>query len=373
MSIAGDTEGWAFGGWSPVHPLPAVFTHCCASGARDLFRTDGVLRCAQLPSSCFQPPPGSLESTAGAEWSAAEPSPFRLPVERSRSGHLLVRITLDGAHSGLAILDTGASGFVVSRAFADAAGCAAFGEVFVSGVSQKMAARYRRCASLTLGPLRFAAPLMLELELANLVYGASGPCVAIVGFDLFRRAVVDFPPSPAGHVTLSPAACYSPQPALPWVACSLLSSVPHVWCRWAGLPPGTAELLLLDTGAGGADSIFHARSCARLGLREAGTYQGESSITGVTASTPPRAAMGLALAKPEATQKRQLDWLELLPARGRQAPVRFEGPVEVLLLGQKAQFDLSEHMAGVVGTSLLCRTRFVCDYGRRRVAFVEEG
>lgn len=50
-------------------------------------------------------------------------------MERTRSGHTLVRIQLDGKDAGLCILDTGASGFVISKATADLFNLSAFGEV----------------------------------------------------------------------------------------------------------------------------------------------------------------------------------------------------------------------------------------------------
>ena len=367
LRMAHEMEVWRWHS-TPGWALPSLTLRATASGARDVYRTDGFRPPSPLPAELFMPPVAG-PSPAGATFDATA-SP-RVPVERSYSGHALVPVEINGKAAGLAILDTGASGLVITRAAADAAGLEAFGKVFVSSVTEKLACRFRRAATVRVGPLTLHSPLLMEMEMASLASGASQPVIGIVGYDIFRRAVVDLPPRPALYVELYDPATWQPPaaPAWRWLDVAMVSNVPHLRARWHGAEEeGEGELLMLDSGAGGADAMFHARTVERLGLAAVGTFGGMTVLRGVSAS-----GGGPARLQSNSTQRRSLDWLELLPARGRQAPVRFEGPVEVLLLGQKAQFDLSEHMAGVVGTSLLCRTRFVCDYGRRRVAFVEDG
>jgi hypothetical protein len=396
MRVAGDAEVWTFGAACGASGLPALVVHTAASGARDIYRTDGGRAHGPLPGSLFSPPPGSLASLAGGSYDASLPS--RVPVERSRSGHTLVRVALNGVDAGLAILDTGASGFVISRAAADAAGLDAFGEVYVSGVGDKIAARFRSAATVRVGPLTVHAPLLLEMELKDLVWGASGPCIGIVGYDLFRRAVVDMPPPPACHVELHDPRTWAQGDregaTWRWLTVAMVANVPHAYARWHGAEgtPADAgpELLMLDSGAGGADAIFHARAVARLGLGGVGTFAGTSSIRGVSGSAPatPRrtpaaagassssnaaAAVAAIAAAPTPTQRRQLEWLELLPSASAASrgpgSVRFRG-VESLMLGTLGAFDLSEHMSGVVCMPLMARCRVVCDLLRRRVAFV---
>lgn len=378
LRVAGDAEVWSFSGWAPDGGLPALTAHAAATGARDLYRADGARPAAPLPAVLYAPPPGALASLAGG---AYEPgAPARVAVERARSGHTLVRIALNGKDAGLAILDTGASGLVISRAAADAAGMDAFGEVFVSGVGRKIASRFRRAASLRVGPLTLLQPLFLEMELRDLVWGASGPCIGIVGFDVFRRAVVDMPPPPATHVLLhdprewTDAGAQRGDAAWRWVRCAMVANVPHCYARWHGAEGGgasPAELLMLDSGAGGADAVFHARSVARLRLNEVGAFAGNSSIRGVSGSGAAPAAAKLAPGGAHPTQRRQLDWLELLPGEPGAPSVRFRG-VEALMLGTLGSFDLSEHMSGVVCMPLLARCRVVLDLLRKRIAFVAE-
>ena len=387
MRVAGDMEAWVFGNWTDRQP--GVVVHATRTGARDVYRTDGVRPLAPLPPAWFSPPPGCMTSLRGCTYDPAAPPALR--TERSRSGHLLVRIAVDGADVGWCILDTGASGFVISKAAADAAGMEAFGEVYVAGVGSKVASRFRRCSTLTVGPVTFQAPLLLEMSLSGIVWGASGPCVGIVGYDLFRAAVVDIPPHPGTAVSVAHPVEWQAPRGLPaqwrWVPVAMVANVPHAWARWHGVPgDGEAELLMLDTGAGGADAIFHARSVARLGLGTVGAYSGTSSIRGVSSSSASpagqRATPTAPQEAPSPTQRRSLDWLELVPGpeyarlpgsdSDEATSVRFER-VEALMLGTHGAFDLSEHMSGAVCMPLLARTRVVCDLFRRRIAFVTEG
>jgi predicted aspartyl protease len=59
-------------------------------------------------------------------------------VWRAGSGHLLVRPLINGRDGGYMVLDTGASGFVVSPAAAADLGLDAFGELFAASISGKV-------------------------------------------------------------------------------------------------------------------------------------------------------------------------------------------------------------------------------------------
>ena len=71
----------------------------------------------------------------------------------------------------------------MDRAAADKLGLLAFGELFASGMTGKMACRFRRAGELALGPLRIARPLFIEMSIGGLVRGAptDSPIVGIIG------------------------------------------------------------------------------------------------------------------------------------------------------------------------------------------------
>jgi hypothetical protein len=80
---------------------------------------------------------------------------------------------------------------VIEAAVADALALPAFGQLHVSGMAGRVGSRFRRAASIAMGPLTVAAPLFMEMAVDGLVRDAPGPVVGIVGYDVFRRAVLE--------------------------------------------------------------------------------------------------------------------------------------------------------------------------------------
>lgn len=258
----------------------------------------------------------------------------------------------------------------------------------------------------TVGPLTVDRPVMLEMELTGVVSGASGPVVGIVGYDLFRRAVIEMPPTGVNHVRVLDPATYTPPQRARWLALAMVSNVPHLWARFPVAPPGgkagapvesaTPELLMIDSGAGGSDAIFHSRAVERLGLASVGTAAGSSRIVGVSGSGgptghgQPSAAAASQQSASVATVRRVIPSLTIVPGPGPEGTVQRGGvvqeagggaeapyakgvtflAVEAQLLQASRAFDLSEHMAGVVCMPLLARRSVVLDVGRRRMALV---
>ena len=72
-------------------------------------------------------------SPAGASLAPCPPQ-----VWRAGSGHLLVRPRIDGVEGGFMVVDTGASGFVISPEAAGSLGLTAFGELFAASISGKV-------------------------------------------------------------------------------------------------------------------------------------------------------------------------------------------------------------------------------------------
>ncbi|KXZ51118.1 hypothetical protein GPECTOR_14g99 [Gonium pectorale] len=133
--------------------------------------------------------PGPASSAPGAGGSGGQP----VPLWRAASGHYLVRPRINGQEGGYFVLDTGASGFVMTPQAAARLGGSSFGETHAASVSGKVAARFVRLGSWSLGGLELRGPVLMVMGLEGLVRGAPGEVVGIVGHDLFRRAVVELP------------------------------------------------------------------------------------------------------------------------------------------------------------------------------------
>ena len=239
-------------------------------------------------------------------------------IERARSSHVLVRPLIDGVDVGPFILDTGASGLVITKAAAARLpNCASFGEVFVSGVSGKVPCRFRRASRMTLGPIVIDAPVFMEMALGGIVSGSVEPVAGIVGFDAFKSAVVEVGPGGA-PVRIYDPRTFEPDANWAWHDIALVSNVPHAFATFstvddddddetsdedatsssleadldgsADRPKKASAVFMIDSGAGGADAIFHKRAVETLGLRRlipppaAGGARGASRVRGVGGS-----------------------------------------------------------------------------------------
>ena len=179
MRVCGDDESWFYEDWKNVgdggasagdaKPYPALTTLKGAAGGTQTFRTDGARsnsgvgpgyyrKPGTLPGDAFDSIPAARTATdgfdnAGSVRFDAKKRP-EVNIEEAKSSHVLVRPLIDGVDVGPFILDTGASGLVISGAAADRLNLRKFGEVWVSGVAGKVPCNFRRGTSLGSGRSR---------------------------------------------------------------------------------------------------------------------------------------------------------------------------------------------------------------------------
>ena len=271
---------------APAKPYPALTTLKGAAGGTQTFRTDGARansgvgpgyyrRPGTLPGDAFGSFPAKTQlaatdedgfDNAGSVRFDAKKRP-EVNIEEAKSSHVLVRPLIDGVDVGPFILDTGASGAVISGAAAERLNLRKFGEVWVSGVAGKVPCNFRRGDTLELGPITIDAPVFMEMSVGGIVSGSSEPVAGIVGFDVFKSAILEV--GPGG----SPVRLYDPQKFIPpvtwdWKPLLMVSNVPHVAASFAGAPRGKPQIFMIDSGAGGADCIFHARAVREMNLEK---------------------------------------------------------------------------------------------------------
>ena len=341
-------------------------------------------------------------------------------IERGhRSSHVLVCPLIDGIDVGPFILDTGASGLVITKAAAEKLRLQSFGEVFVSGVSGKVPCRFRRASEMRLGPLLVDRPVFMEMALGGIVSGVSDPVAGIVGFDAFKSAVVEVGPGGA-PVRIHDPRTFKAHEKWAWHEIALVSNVPHAFATFGVARDTTRDTTLddddeaspvtaandddtrdggrdisrsretsvsgafmIDSGAGGADAIFHERAVEALGLRSilppppTGGARGTSRVRGVGGSDGESSGATRAY-------RGELEWLELVSTgtvssakKKEEALLRLGsgGRFEKLnvLLAADAGFDLSEHSVGLICANALNTRRVVYDVPNRRVALLIDG
>jgi hypothetical protein len=267
--------------------------------------------------------------------------PAAIEARRTRSGHILVRPSVDGKDVGWFVLDSGAGAMVVDRAAADKAGMAALGRVHVNGVGGSETGRFRTGTTLELGPVTIDALRYVELDLTFLsqVFGVT--IGGIVGYDLFARVVVEFDVA-APAVRLHDPATYR-LAAGRWQQILFSHKHPAIRARFEGDREGVFRL---DTGSD--DTVtFHAPAVERFALLEG-------------RKTAPMRSGGVGGASPGRTGT--LEWFEL---GGR----RFEKPTVGFATAREGAFA-DDYTVGNIGTGLLSAFVLVFDYPSGRLAFV---
>ncbi|MCP4573720.1 MAG: hypothetical protein GY838_15280 [bacterium] len=256
------------------------------------------------------------------------------------TGHVLVRPVIDGRESGWFILDTGADAHVISPRMADSLGLVAFGDYEATGTGGTVRIAMRQAARIRVGPLTMENPILAEIDLSGIIPGVEG----IIGYPLFRRAVVEINPAGSGlPVRVFPLGGY-PEEVPVWHDLLLVGRHPFVVCGFEGENEG---LFLLDTGHRLA-ATFSTRAVDQLGLlRKRKTWKASGS-GGVGGQAKKR--------------RGKIEWIEI-------GGVRFIGPTVDFSRAVHGGFS-NPYREGTVGMGLLCRFRLVIDYANGRMAFV---
>ncbi len=116
--------------------------------------------------------------------------PSRISIVRARSGHVLAKVSIDGATPAWFILDTGAGGAaVLDTSIGAALDGPALGTVPAIGVFGVMHMAAKRGRTLAIGPVVIERPFLLEQDLSFLAGIHDEPILGILGYDLFARVV----------------------------------------------------------------------------------------------------------------------------------------------------------------------------------------
>ncbi|MFH0944744.1 MAG: aspartyl protease family protein [Planctomycetota bacterium] len=317
--------------------LPFFVSSVQEGGFVDEFRIDSVQEAPRTLADPFAP---RQARPTDMEFDPDQPSEVK--VRRVPSGHILIRASLDGGDERWFILDSGAGAMCISPEVADEFEMESFGKVPAAGVGGLTVSRFRRGASLTVGPLYLANPTFVELDLAFLEPLFGVEIAGICGFGLFSRAVVVLDLKQNTLALHDPDQFQLENPK--WEDLILYSRHPVVRASFEG---DHAGLLRIDTGAGGTVT-FHANSVKKYALLE-DRETNASAAGGVGGMIQMRTG--------------QIAWFEL-------GGHRFEHPSVDFAIEDKGAFS-DEDIDGNLGTRFLEPFRLVFDYANERIAFVE--
>ncbi|KAI5069296.1 hypothetical protein GOP47_0015597 [Adiantum capillus-veneris] len=196
---------------------------------------------------------------------------------RVRSGHHVVRPLIDGKDMGYFIVDTGASCLVISAKKANEVEMPAFGELYITGVEGKFKSQFRRGKSLELGPLKIDFPVFIEAPSDDVVKGVAESVSGILGYDIFCRAIVEMSSADFKMSFYDPLLYRPLNREVNWEVLHMLDNTPHALAKFME----QSALLMLDTGAGGIDVIFHKRAVKEFNLLSSLDWRGQVEISGV--------------------------------------------------------------------------------------------
>ncbi|GMH36383.1 hypothetical protein BSKO_04251 [Bryopsis sp. KO-2023] len=378
QKVAGDLETWSFSSWTSAGQepdwllFPDRVDHIAASGGNHYFKATECSVVEEGDPSRFEGPEHML-LPSDTRFDASEDCTVKAWM--TSGGHVLVRPKINGREVGYMILDTGASGFVIEANAAKELGLSSFGEVFVSGMAGKIRSQYRVADTFQLGPVTMDKPMFMEMPVLGLVKGKPRPLIGIIGYDLFRRAVVEMKslelveenskeeeeemlfgeaqPPPNFRVSLHDVRNYPVQgDVIPWQPLRMIAGLPHVDAKFS---IGDYEIhngmFMVDTGAGGAGVMFLSRAADDDGLQASLTKACKDKIY----------MNGVGGQAAQLVNGGKMDWFEL---SGRK---HFN---VMFLYIQSSHIDITVYSYGVICMLILARCQLILDYAHQRVAFV---
>ncbi|GAX78814.1 hypothetical protein CEUSTIGMA_g6251.t1 [Chlamydomonas eustigma] len=439
--LCGDTEAWEIRQWNSTWQglkFPAEMKHYAVGGGQHVYKCEDFQLVSYSPMDTFQLPITPLLPMDSSYDTTKAP---QVPVWRASSGHILIRPKINSSESGFMVVDTGASGFVISPKAAVSLGLDVFGELFAASISGKIPAQFIKAKTWSLGPLTIHNPVMMTMDLNGLVRGGPGEVIGIVGYDIFRRAVVEMPPmlfldqgadgslqaqqqmrtgifkssgkravvnpelqlrsisSQSGISFLRSRTARAAQPQLPpftmslynpdsycsghcngysgpenegswsWYPLKMIACLPHIEVSFPNVTGSSIQsvLLMLDTGACGADIMLHARAVREMGLEECfeaeesqGSRTSSSSSTSLGASHYVRGVGGES-GESVRVHMVELPWLNLAAENG----VKFE-QVKCMYAKGVGGLDISLYSGGIICGDLVARAAIAIDYSRKR-------
>ena len=283
----------------------------------------------------------SMPSLVPKDTSYDSSIPSRIETRRAVSGHILVHPKVNGQDIGWFILDSGADSMVIDKVVADKLKLPKMGKEPVVGVGGVVQAPFRTANEFSLGPGAIRNINFIEVELGDLSSVFKVPLAGIVGFDFFRRFIVQVDlKNPS--VEVNNVLDYH-LPRGDWTKMEFSTGNPAVQATFEG---DHKAWFRLDTGANGT-LTFHAPAVQKMHMLE-GRETTPAEMAGVGGSTEARAG--------------NLAWFEL-------GGHRFKNISVVFSLAKTGAFA-DHYFTGNIGQDLMEPFTVVFDFGGSRVAFL---
>jgi hypothetical protein len=252
---------------------------------------------------------------------------------------LLVRPLVNGVDVGWFVLDTGASGMLISSDAAEMAGLSPIGTTRLhdGSVTTVFLGETFQLGPLTLRGTKYAGA---DFPYGKMTFGR--PVQGFCGYDVLAQTIFELDVA-QGRVGIYDPATYTLDGGQ-WQELILDHNLPHAWCRFEG---GHDGLFLLDAGYDGSVQLF----------------QHVVEQYGMLAGRRTRARTVLFFGSQTVVRQGPLEWFEIGSTRLENVETHFATSPNRLYPG-------SAQTSGIVGVDLMRRFRVVFDYAHHRVAFI---
>ncbi len=267
-------------------------------------------------------------------------APAALAVKRAKTGHLLVRPTVNGREAGWFIFDTGAGICVISTPHAERFDLTPAGDIDAVGLGGSEANKLFRVRTVTIGPLTLKDHPVMTTDLSFLKAHLEEDIVGVLGYGVLSRCVAEIEIE-APRIALHDAARFV-LPSGKWMPMSLEGRVPSITMTFEG----HEDRFRLDTGANSA-VIFYEPAVRKYDLL-AGRELTDGKLGGVGGFVP--------------SKKGTLKTVRVGELRQDDVPAEFALEAKGSL-GETAR-------AGKIGAGLLKHVVMYVDYAGERVAIV---
>jgi len=336
FEIASSKTSIVLSDWRQAGPNRVPFlAKVTDEGLTDTYRVEDA-RTGESNSSAY-----TMPTTTPIDVSYDGAVPAAIETKRAVSGHILVHPRLNGKDVGWFILDSGADSMVIDQKTADSLALPKIGKESVVGVGGVVQVPFRTTSTFTLGPATMKDVNFLEVDLHQLSDIFKVKLAGIVGFDFFRRFIVQIDLK-APSVEVDNVTDFHLQRG-DWSKMEFSSGNPVVQASFEG---DHKAWFRLDTGANGSVT-FHAPAVAQYHMLD-GRETTAAGMAGVGGTTEAR--MG------------NLAWFEL-------GGHRFEKVSAVFSLAKVGAFA-DRYLTGNIGQDLMEPFTIVFDFGGSRVAFL---
>jgi hypothetical protein len=267
--------------------------------------------------------------------------PNEVETKRLSSGHMIVKAAINGKDAGWFIFDSGAEAMCVDKSVADELGLPKMGEVPAVGIGGVEKVPFRTGTRFSVGPATIQDVHFLQLDLAQIGKMLKLKLGGIVGYDVFRRMIVEMDVKKPSISLFDPAKYTRAIPK--WTPIKFDGGNIGMEASFEGNRTGWFRL---DTGAGGTVS-FHGPFVEKFKLLD-----GRKTVS----------IMEGGVGGMQEAKRGQIAYFEM-------AGHRFDKPEATFSISKSGAFH-DHWLIGNIGQNFIDPFILVFDYPQSRIAFL---